>query len=1232
MEWTKEQKRIIDLRNSNILVSAAAGSGKTAVLVERIINLVKNENEDIDKFLVVTFTNAAAAGMKQKIQKALVQAVHEGKNQKHIRKQLNLLNKANITTIHSFCLDVVKKNFHIIGLDPSFRIGDSSELSILFQESIDEVLERAYTKETESFKILVEGFTGNRGDLELYEIIGRVYKFLLSFPDPFKWLENSVNRLSMIEEEFKSSLWYKEILNYVQMQVEGAKGIVELALKISTEEDGPKVYEKTLQEDLLILDEINSSLEKELVEAINEIHNFKAPRISSFKADDPKNINVNIEKQKEVKDILREEYKKIIASLKELLPYKSLSEYVEDINFMYEAMEALKELIIDLDKIYKGKKLEKSIVDFNDLEHYALSILRKPIISEDSSVRYIPSDIGVSYKNKFNYIFIDEYQDSNSIQETIIEQIKRDNNLFMVGDVKQSIYRFRLADPSIFNSKYRAYTKDREDLDDNIINRVVELNKNFRSREEILEGTNYIFKNIMSEDLGEIDYNENVFLKCGNKEFSTNNPVELNIIEKSSISSKDKLEQLDDINDELESMKTAEIEALFAVKKIKELLNEEIYDGNNEKKLRKIEYKDIVILLRSVSDWSNIFEEVFNKEEIPFYFDGGAGYFNTIEIQIMINLLKLIDNIRQDIPLISVMRSPIGKFTTEELVKIRSKYTKGSYIDACIECIDTNHEVSNDENFSPELIGKLDGFFKMINDWVDRSKYTDLNDLIWEILMETNYYHFVGTLPKGKIRQANLRLLVDKAYEFEKTSMKGLFKFLRYIEKLNSNGNDSSSIAKTLGENDNVVRLMTVHNSKGLEFPVVILCGLNKGFNLQDTRSKILMHKEYGLAPKYINIEKRIEKDTIGRIAIAKKIKFENLSEEMRILYVAMTRAIDRLIMVGTVNKINDSIKIWRKGHLKYFLYKGKSYMDWIGSCLFEDMDLEAINEIFVKGQHEKWKVNKILVTELLQDRKTYSNVVNTEKLNNIEDSIDRKSYEEIDRRLSYKYPYENAVNIPAKLAVTKLKNINIEKLASLKYDIPTLSNILEFDKESKKIIVDKQELKGSEIGTLIHFIMQHIDVSGKLDRNDLIQQIEQITSKNFITDSEANFIFNNYLDKIEGFYNSNIGLRMRKSPVIKREVPFVIKKKADEILKNLNGNDFILVQGIIDCYFEEDDEVVIIDYKTDNINENQIEKLIIEYKDQITSYKEAIEKIKKKKVKESYLYLFSLGTEVPIR
>lgn len=1221
MKWTKEQQRIIDLRNSNILVSAAAGSGKTAVLVERIINLIKNENEDIDNFLVVTFTNAAAAGMKQKIQKALVEALHEGENQKHIRKQLSLLNKAHITTIHSFCLDVVKKNFHKIGLDPSFRVGDTSETSILFQESIDEVLERAYKNETKNFTTLVESFTGNRGDAELCEMISRVYKFSLSFPEPLDWLENSVNMLNLTEEEFKNSHWCKEILNYIKMQIEGARGIIELALKICDEVDGPKVYKKTLYEDLLILDDLKSASEKDLVFIINEIYDFKAPRIVSLK--DAK--DVNIEKQEEVKDVLRGQYKKIINSLKDLLPYKNLSDYVEDINFMYEPMEALKELIIDLNKTYLNKKFEKSIVDFNDLEHYALSILRKDIILEDSTVSYAPSDISIYYKNKFRYIFIDEYQDSNSIQEAIIGQIKRDNNLFMVGDVKQSIYRFRLADPSIFNNKYRTYEQDREDLSEDIVDRVVELNKNFRSREEILNGTNYIFKNIMTEDLGEIDYNENVFLRCGNKEFSNKKPVELNIIDRSLDSDND------DINDELESMKTAEIEALFAVNKIKGLLNEDIFDANKESNLRRLEYKDIVMLLRSVSGWSNLFEEVFSKEGIPFYFDGGAGYFDTIEIQVMVNILRLIDNLRQDIPLVSVMRSPIGKFTTEELIKIRTQYPKGSYIGACNKYTDKNEEDSKGKDFSLELIKKLNSFFKMIYDWINRSKYTPLSDLIWEILMETNYYYFVGALPKGKVRQANLRLLVDKAYEFEKTSMKGLFNFLRYIEKLDLGGEDKSSTAKTLGESDNVVRLMTVHNSKGLEFPVVILCGLNKGFNLKDTRSKILMHKEYGIAPKYVNIEERIEKDTIGRVAISKKTKFENLSEEMRILYVAMTRAIDRLIMVGSVNKIDDSIKTWQKGYSKYFLYKGKSYMDWIGSCLFDGMDLEAINEVFEDGKCKEWKINKVDPIELLKGRKVYNITERIEDMNKFGDIIDQKDYKEIERRLSYKYPYENSTKIPAKVSVTDLKNINADKFAGLRYNIPYLSNILEFDKENKKFNMDEKEFKGSEIGTLIHLVMEHVDLSRKLDRNDLIQQIETLISKNLITESEAKFIYKNYLEKIKEFFNSDIGLRMRKSPLIKREAPFVIKKKADEILDNLNESDFILAQGIIDCYFEEDDEIVIIDYKTDQVKENEVEELVSEYRDQIILYKEAVERITKKKVKESYLYLFSLGIDVAV-
>lgn len=1218
MKWTTEQKRIIDLRNSNILVSAAAGSGKTAVLVERIVNLMMDENVDIDKFLVVTFTNAAAQGMKLKIQKSLLDMSHQGQDIRNIRRQLSLLNKSHITTIHSFCLDIVKNNFHVIGLDPGFRIGDTSELNILLRESIDEALESAYSIKSERFKLLVESFGENRGDTELYKLVNNLYKFLLSFPDPFKWINGSVNNINIKKERFEDSLWNKEILNYVEMQIEGAKGIVELGIRICNEPDGPAVYEETLKEDWSILDSLLNASKRDLISFIQLLYEFKAPRIKPFKVDDPKNINVNIEKQEEVKGKLRDDYKVIINSLKLLFPYKDIESYIEDVNYMYEPILALEELIIEIDRIYKDKKHLKSIVDFNDLEHYALSILRD---TEDN-----PSDIANYYRNKIEYIFIDEYQDSNSLQETIISQIKRDNNLFMVGDVKQSIYRFRLADPSIFNSKYINYEKDNENLSEDIIDRVVELNKNFRSREEILNATNHIFSRIMTVGLGEIDYNEDIFLRCGNEGFSNTNPVELNIIDKKLNFNKCDFDN-DDINDELESMETAELEALFAVKKIKELINEKIFDAEEESNLRGIQYKDIVILSRSVSTISNVFEEVFNKEGIPFYFDGGGGYFDNLEVQVMINILKLIDNIRQDIPLVSVMKSPVGNFTTEELIKIRLKYKKESYIDACEKYIDKIDGDLPEEDFSPELIEKLHNFFKKIYEWTDRSRYTHLNDLIWEILMETNYYSFAGTLVNGKLRQANLRLLADRAYEFEKISVKSLFKFLRYIEKTNLQSKDNTSTAKTLGENDNVVRLMTVHNSKGLEFPVVILSGLNKMFNLQDTRSKILVHKDLGIAPKYINIYERVERDTIARTAISKKVKLENLSEEMRILYVAMTRAIDRLIMVGSINKIDDSFKKWRRGYAKYFLYKGNSYMDWIGSCLFDEMDIEEIKRVFKEGQCKGWNINKIEIPDLTKGRKTYHDTKSLENLNKLQENIDAESYRKIERRLSYKYGYESSINIPTKLSVTAIKNLNSEIFKRIRFKSPDLSNILKVEIETKKIVNSKDEFKGSEIGTLIHLVMEHIDINKDLDKDGLKLQLEGILLKKLITESEFIYISINYLEKIEIFYKSKIGARMIKSNLVKKEAPFIIKKQASQILEELNESDFVLLQGIIDCYFEEDGEIVIIDYKTDHVELDNMETIKSEYKDQIELYKQAIEVITKKKVKESYLYLFSSGT-----
>lgn len=1212
MKFSLSQQEVIDLRNKNILVSAAAGSGKTTVLVERIIKLLINEKEDIDKFLIVTFTNAAASGMKQKIHKALVKAIQNSNDKEHLSRQLNLLSKSNISTIHSFCIDVVRKNFHVIGIDPGFRIGDVNEVDILLQESIDEVLENHYREKPEGFIQLVESFTGNRGDFELNEIVRDVYKFILSFPDPLKWLSDSVHMLSVSEADLIGSLWVKAVKFNIMLQLTGAEESLTSARMKCMEDDGPLTYEEAISEDIRNVNRLKDLLEGDFEEFIAFVHSVSFPTLKALKG--KAKDDVNPEKQEDVKS-LREDYKDIVKNIKKVIPHKSFSQFTHDINYMHVPMKALFNIIFDLDKVFKSKKMDKAIADFNDVEHYALQVLRQ-------------EDIKERYKNKFKYIFIDEYQDSNSLQEELISQIKRENNLFMVGDVKQSIYRFRLSDPTIFNEKSNSYPV----VDGVGKDRRIDLTQNFRSRKEILSSINYVFNNIMSKLIGEVEYNQSVFLNPG-AEFEECSKcddcyTELVVIDKNTTD--------DDLDDEIKSMKTAELEATLAVQKINELLkknkNEPVKKDKETNAMQampeKLQYKDIVILMRSVSGWAGIFEEIFNEQNIPFYFDGGSGYFETIEIQVVLNLLRIVDNIRQDVPLLSVMRSTIGSFTTEELVEIRVRNPRYNFIDAV-------YEYKN--NCQDELSDKLSNFISKIESWKKRSRYTHLNDFIWEILMETNYYYFVGLLPNGKIRQANLRLLSDKAYDFEKTSMSGLFNFLRYVEKLKLSSGDSSS-AKTLGENDNVVRLMSVHKSKGLEFPVVIMCGLNKKFNKTDASKNILKHKLYGLAPKYINTEERVYRETISRTAIKNVVKIENLSEEMRVLYVAMTRAIDRIIMIGTVDKFESKFKKWQKGPSLFNIYNEDSFLDWICTALFKNAETDSIlkvandcNLIYEinyssnDSQYStKWNINKVTLNQMSKIEQE-ALVKKKERINeiaNFKNQDNSNHREEIERRLNFKYAYINSVNIPTKLSVTDIKVLRQENLEQVKYKIPALKDIPQFKEQST-------QFTNTEIGTIVHFVMQHLNIGESLTKDNISEQVSKMVHKKLLTLKEAEAV---NVEMISEFFCTDTGKRMKASSHIKREVPFVIKKNASEIINSLSKNDIILIQGIIDCYFYEGNEVVIIDYKTDKVTDGNLEKIIHEYSPQILSYKEAVEKITGGQVKACYLYLFDIGKSVEIK
>ncbi len=1195
--WTTDQQNAIDIRGKNLLVSAAAGSGKTAVLVERIIKLITEDMIDINELLIVTFTNAAAGEMRERILNAIIGKIEEGsKHEEHLRRQITLLNKSYITTLHSFCIDVVRKNFHLIDIDPTFRIGDSTEISIAMQETLDELLEEEYAKAHENFIDLVEGFGGNREDVKLNELILNIYSFIQSKPYPEKWLDEAVENFNISKDELEKSPWMDTIKNSIRIELSGSQDLINRAIKICNMINGPIEYEAALKEDLQNIDSLLKSLEKGLDNFYLNITDIKHPKLK----------RISGKRKDEIDEVLKEEVqslrKKYKDGLKNSIVNKVLSkttkEYLEEINYMYPIMKYLAYLVKGFGKKYSQNKLDRGIVDFNDLEHFALKILESEEVQKE-------------YRNKFKHIFVDEYQDSNIVQETILNRIKREKNLFLVGDVKQSIYRFRLADPSLFIEKYETYTKEGED-----INQRIDLSKNFRSRVEILEGINYLFKNIMSKHLGEIDYDESTYLYKGLDFKETYAPyLELNIIENNN-------EDLEDVDEELEEMSSIEMEARFVVEKIRKLVGTPTYNAK-DKVERPIEYRDIVILLRSPKNWSPIFTEIFTKEGIPVYSDDSSGYFDTLEINMFLELLRLIDNKRQDKPLLSVMRSPIGRFKIEDLIKIRLAHREGSYYNAIMNYIENNDD---------KLSKRLHIFLYKIETWSKEARFLKLDEFIWKLLIETGYYHYVGAMPGGMQRQANLRILVDRAGQFEKSAINGLFLFLRFIDKLMNSQGDMGS-AKTLGENENIVRIMSIHKSKGLEFPVVICAGLGKQFNLQDINKDVLLHKDLGLGPKYIDIDKRVYGKTLPKIAIGNKMKLESLSEELRILYVALTRAVDRLLLLGSVKDLERESKKWSRGTSLYNLTKSNSFLHWICSALMyhkdgkilRDIGQASVDESIIDFSHRSnWTINLIKKLDIVSDERDRlkDKLELKSKLESFTLEEEPRFKEIIEQRFKWSYRHMDSVKIPSKLAVSDIKRVSTKNIEKITYKIPNLV-------KTPRFIEGKKPFTKAEVGSIIHFVMQHLDLNNVASIEAIDEQIDNMVNRELLTEEEVKVVD---LEKILKFFEGDIGRRMLLANKVYRETPFILKKKSSDLIYGLkDSEEEVLVQGIIDCYFEENKELVLLDYKTGDVSETDVETIISRYKVQIEIYKEALEKIAGKKVKETYIYLFDADRAIKI-
>ncbi len=1166
------------------------GSGKTTVLVERIINKIINEKIDIDKLLIVTFTNAAASEMRERILEAIYAKIDENPDDIHLQKQILLLNKANISTIHAFCLEVIKNYFYEIGISSNFRIGDTSEIELLKQETLEEVFEKLYEENNEEFINLVNVYSGYRDDDSLKELILKIYNYSQSMPFPEEWINESTEKFNLqnkLDEDFSKTLWGKILVEYSLDELKSCRDELEKAFnKLKEEADLEKYYVATSND----IEKFNSIIEKSLNwdELYISVNNLKLEQW-------PRQAKTDCELKDECKNI-RDKVRERIKDLNSKIFICSSNEANSDIYEMYNILKSIQNIIFEFSNKYQENKKDKNIIDFNDIEHYALKIL----VKKDENGDYVPTEVAKGYREKFVEIAIDEYQDSNLVQEYILTTISNGNNIFMVGDVKQSIYKFRQARPELFLEKYDKYVLAEGDTNECRQNTKIQLFKNFRSRENILALTNIIFENIMSKRLGDIEYDEKEYLNFEAKfekpssNILTAGKVELDIID---------LAEAEDEETEVENviLEKSEIEAKFVANKINELLNSNLYIFDKKQGYRKVTYKDIVILLRTTAKVASIYEKELNKLELPVFCDSSTSYFETEEIQIILSALKIIDNPNSDIPLVAVLRSNIGGFTDNELVEIRLASKNTSFYEAL-------EEVKNSSEES-KLKEKVINFLIMIEDWQKKQEYLSLDELIWYIYESTNYYDFVSSSPNGEIKTANLKLLFEKAKDYEKASFKGLYNFINYIDKISKSSGDTSS-AKLIGENENVIRIMSIHKSKGLEFPVVFLCGNGKMFNLQDLNQNILLHQDLGFGPKYINYERKIEYNTLAKEAIRIKGLNEVLSEEMRLLYVALTRAKEKLIITGCDNNLKKSVEgkqnISTTESKKINIVnvrRAKSYLDWLELVYVNNQ--EKLGDILEVNCINK---NEIIEKTTLAEKDEIKDEFENWKVE------DKKLLEQVDGILSWKYPYLKATKIGAKASVTDIAKGNKKEIVDMI--------------EKPKFLIEDQSLNKAEIGTLIHLIMQKLDFSKEYNEETIEELIQELLASKIINENQAKYID---VEKILTFTKSNLYSEVRKAREIQKEMPFYIYIPSKEIY-NDETNEKVLVQGIIDLYYiNKNDELILVDYKTDYVEKGNEHELIDKYKGQLEIYKRALEKALNRKVEAVYIYSIYLGKEISV-
>ncbi len=1263
--WTEEQKKVIDLRDRNILVAAAAGSGKTAVLVERILSRLTDPEDpvSVDELLIVTFTKAAAAQMRERIGLALRKRLEETPENIHLQRQLTLLHYAQITTIDSFCNHVVRSHFDELDMDPDFRIGDEGELKLIRGDLIRQLLEDHYASDDPEFYEFVETTATGKTDQGLEEWIEKLYFFVSAHPFPrqtlLEWAGESqgpeaeeAEEAEEIEGEHSPSrkqndidsqdtpMWFAFLLEQLHREADERITQYDRAIRLAMSAGGPAAYVDMFVNDRELVYAVSRTKDYDsLQQALEGLVFTRKPTIRD-KSVDPE--------LKEMLSAFRDECKRAVLKWKEHYAFPSKQEMLRQMNVANRSLATLCRLTAEFMERFDAYKKEKHLLDFSDLEHLALQIL---VTEEDGQI--VPSAVARQMQKNYREVMIDEYQDSNLVQEMLLGSVaghwRGQPNQFMVGDVKQSIYKFRMARPEIFMEKYASYTTE------DSTSQKIDLHKNFRSRAEVLDSANFVFRQIMAESLGGIAYDDQSALYVGASFPAPENP-EKNHDYTTELLMMD-LADGDGVGKDIDPK---EAEAKLIAARIRELTDEEhglqIWDSH-EKRYRTARYGDIVILLRTFSGWADTFVNVLLNAGIPAFAQSATGYFTALEVQTVLNCLRVLDNPMQDIPMASVMHSQIGGFSSEEMAQMQAIFRKagspggvrGMY-GACLylggqipeENIHYGESVALSED--TPLGRKAAAFLHQMEDLRRKAMYLPLHELLQHVYDETGYYELVSIMPDGAVRRANLDMLMEKAIAYESTSYYGLFDFVRYIENLHKYDIDFGEAAPD-GEGGDTVRITTIHKSKGLEFPVVFVAGCGKPFNQQDSRSKILMHPDLGLASDYVDTKLHLRATTLKKKVLARKLALDNLGEELRVLYVAMTRAKEKLILTGTDKKLYDKLSKlsstvgWPMEALPSTTVSGAgSYLDWFLMCVRRP---NGVWNPWGDGamSEEDYENKKPIRQKIISYDQLFFDEIETQlnrqeirrQLEEWDPSIryDEQAREEMMARLRFAYPWQQDESLPVKVSVSELKHAAMD-------EDPESCKLVPLEGEEAlvpRFLQKEQKLDGASRGTVYHLAMEKMNFTdfsqwGQAgDAQSLESQLVAWKEEGLFTQEEIDAI-----DRQEMmiFAASPTMERMGAATaagLLYQEKPFVMGLPAHEIYPDNPSDELVVIQGIIDVYWQEGDGLILLDYKTDRVFQKDGEEVLIRrYKTQLDLYAKALEAAVGMPVKEKLIYSFTLN------